>query len=103
MLDFYARIGIREGGKDEEKPVHGGSGCFCLAVSETPASKIIRKLGVAELPCLRRGEDESRSLNRFVGNLPPELCRPAFKGRYGLLIRIIALQKGAGLVLAARS
>lgn len=31
MLDFYVRIGIREGGEDEEKSVHGGPDRLCAA------------------------------------------------------------------------
>jgi len=33
MLNFYARIGIRERAKDEEKSLHGGSYRLCPAPS----------------------------------------------------------------------
>ena len=43
MLDFYVRIGIREGAEDEEESFHGGSGRRALrqAESGTPVAEII--------------------------------------------------------------
>ena len=88
VLDFYVRIGIREGGEDEEKSVHGGPDRFCIAASGErdpgggdhpeagdrganflPLEKRLAGMGVAELRRLRQLEDENRRLKRLVADL----------------------------------